>query len=102
MISLVAVWWNGKWGHMVRRNIYLRTDDISYEVEASEDAGEGPTRYWVLPDEVTALARVADLMDDDDGWRETTDMYPEARGLTPCSAPDPGQYVAGQHDRVMP
>lgn len=98
MIDLVAVWWNGRWGHVARRNIYLRTDGIAYEVEANEDAGEGPCRFWTLPDEVIALALVADLMEGDEGWRETTRLYPGARGLSPDGRV--GQRVDQQHDRA--
>ncbi len=97
MTTLVAAWWNGKWGHLARRNIYLRTDDIAYEVSAIEDAGEGRCRYWTLPSESIALALVADLMDDDEGWRETTRLYEGARGLSLPWRPVRDQ-VEQQHD----
>ena len=74
-------WWNGRWGRLARRDIYLRTDGDRYAVEAREGGADGTTRTWYPPTEEDALQLVDDLLSDQDGWRELTAGPP---------TPDPG------------
>ena len=34
-------WWNGRWGRIARRDIYLRADGDRYVVEAREGGADG-------------------------------------------------------------
>ena len=65
-------WWNGRWGRIARRDIYLRAEGDRYAVEAREGGAEGTTRTWHPPTKKDALSLLDDLMSDQDGWRELT------------------------------
>lgn len=70
----IAVWWNGLWGRLAARRIYLRRTEAGFEVEAR--AGE-ESRFWALPAEELALALVEDLKAGVPGqqWRDMIDAY---------------------------
>jgi hypothetical protein len=63
-------WWNGKWGKLARRDIYLRTDADVWWVEVREGGAEGSSRQWEFADEDQALDVVRALLARDDDWRE--------------------------------
>lgn len=65
-------WWNGKWGRLARRDVYLRAEGEGFAVEAREGGPDGDKRLWRPPTEETALLLVKDLLSDQDTWRELT------------------------------
>ncbi|WP_213005806.1 hypothetical protein [Paractinoplanes toevensis] len=65
-------WWNGRWGRIARRDVYLRVEGDGFVVEAREGGAGGTARTWHPPTEDDALLLVDDLLNDQDGWRELT------------------------------
>jgi len=63
-------WWNGTWGRLVRRDLYLYEDGGAWLVEARLGGADGRSRWFNYPDEDAALERVRDLMTESDDWRE--------------------------------
>jgi len=63
-------WWNGRWGHLARRDIYLRVDSERITVDAREGGPDGASRTWHPPTAEDTLQLLTSLMDDQDGWRE--------------------------------
>ncbi|MFG2041978.1 hypothetical protein [Dactylosporangium sp. NPDC048998] len=37
----VRRWWNGSWGRLNRRDVYVRTDGVSFEVEVRLGGANG-------------------------------------------------------------
>lgn len=89
---IVAVYWNSRWGHLGRRNIYVRAvGDGQYEIQARDGVDlDEDSRWWVVPDWDVAMTLVADLMSDDmDMWRDLTALY-VASAEPGVSRPTPG------------
>jgi hypothetical protein len=63
-------WWNGTWGRLVRRDLYLYEDGGTWLVEARLGGADGRSRWFTCPDEDAALERVRDLMTESNDWRE--------------------------------
>lgn len=59
----VGKWWNGTWGRLARRDIWLKCDGDLWVVEARK--GDGDSKVWrrQFPgDEAGARALVAELL----------------------------------------
>jgi hypothetical protein len=41
--TIVRHWWNGSWGRLGRRDVYVRTDGITFELEVRQGGSEGRT-----------------------------------------------------------
>lgn len=76
-------WWNGRWGSVQRRDVYLRTADDQYVVEAREGGAAGTSRRWQPPTEEHALQLVDELLNDQHGWRELTVRPTSAEDRSP-------------------
>ena len=63
-------WWNGTWGRLARRDLYLYEDGGTWLVEARLGGADGRSRWFTCPDEDAALERVSDLMTESNDWRE--------------------------------
>ncbi|MBE1489164.1 hypothetical protein [Plantactinospora soyae] len=61
-----------RWGHLVRRDVYLRMEGGPCVTEAREGGTGGAMQAWFSPTEQDALLLVDDLLSDQDGWRELT------------------------------
>src|SRR5258706_11638736 len=72
--ELVSHWFNGVWGRLARRDVYIRTDGTGFELELR--AGGAGGRPWRRPFPTLAAAV-------DEGPRA---MAPAQKGgvLTPC------------------
>ncbi|MFC4045393.1 hypothetical protein ACFO1B_43855 [Dactylosporangium siamense] len=46
-IEIIHHWWNSVWGRLSRRDIYVRTDGATFEVEVRLGGQEG--RQWRAP-----------------------------------------------------
>jgi hypothetical protein len=62
--------WNGRWGRLARRDLYLREDAGIWVIEDREGGADGRGRYYEHHDEDAALDHVRDLLAMGDGWRE--------------------------------
>lgn len=62
--------WNGTWGRLARRDVYLYEDGGRWWVEAREGGAEGRSRWDDFTDEDAALARVLVLLDQPGQWTE--------------------------------
>jgi hypothetical protein len=72
-VELRGRWWNGRFGRLARRDIWLRSDGTTWRVEAR--AGDGDSRKWEhdYVDEHEARAVIAEMMDRTGGpagWRD--------------------------------
>lgn len=54
-MKLVGWWWNGRWGRMARRHIWLHTDGVVWRVEARQ--GDNDARVWGRNFDTEAEAR---------------------------------------------
>lgn len=54
-MRVVERWWNGTWGRLARRDMWLIEDDAGWHVEAR--AGDGDAHRWRGPDCTEAEAR---------------------------------------------
>jgi hypothetical protein len=63
-------WWNGKWGRLARRDVYLRTDADQWYVEQRTGGAEGVSRFYEFDNEDEAYGRIHALLIGPDGWRE--------------------------------
>jgi hypothetical protein len=74
VVVLVGRWWNGRWGRLARRDIWLK-HDRTWRVEARQ--GDGDSRLWSrdYPTEAEARNAIAAMIDRTGGqgqWRELT------------------------------
>lgn len=63
-------WWNGIWGRLARRDVYLYADGVRWWVEAREGGAEGRSRWSEHDDEEQALDRVRGLLVGPGTWQE--------------------------------
>ena len=78
-LDLHGRWWNGRFGRIARRDIWLKTDgDGHWKVEARQ--GDGDSRVWCHWHDTEAEARteIAAMMDRSGGpaaWRDLIPIY---------------------------
>jgi hypothetical protein len=81
-------WWNGAWGRLVRRDVYVWTDGYRrWTVKARTGGAEGRSRRQAVHDEREALAlaqRWRDLGGPD--WKDVTALH----GRSPQDGPEQG------------
>lgn len=65
-------WWNGSWGRLGRRDVFLRVDADQWIVEQRAGGAEGVSRWYEFDSEDAALDLVQALLAAGDGWRELT------------------------------
>jgi hypothetical protein len=63
-------WWNGTWGRMSRRDVYIRTDDDTFEVEVRLGGSEGRRWRRECPTLQAATDEAARHLADDQHWRD--------------------------------
>jgi len=62
--------WNGRWGRLARRDIFLREDGGRWYIEDRRGGAEGTSTWFDYDDEDAALDRIGVLMNTSDGWSE--------------------------------
>jgi hypothetical protein len=62
-------WWNGKWGRLARRDVYLRADADQWFVEQRAGGAEGVSRFYEYDSEDEAYEAVRALLSGPDEWR---------------------------------
>lgn len=71
-----AHWWNGKWGRIARRDLYVNQDDNQLDVWiviAQDGGADGQQRRWTFYCEADAMTLAERLMEDPDpidDWRK--------------------------------
>ena len=81
--DLVGRWWNGRYGRIARRDIWLYTDDDRWLVEAREGDSDSPVQTWPFACEPDARALVTKLIETSGGapqWRDLTGLYRRGDG----------------------
>ena len=65
-------WWNGTWGRLGRRDVYLYEDAGHWLVEARDGGAEGRSRWYEFHDETDALGCIGGLLAQPGEWREVS------------------------------
>jgi hypothetical protein len=63
-------WWNGKWGRLARRDVFLRIDGDEWHIEQRAGGAEGVSRFYRFDSEEVAYDAVRSLLTGPDEWRE--------------------------------
>lgn len=71
-------WWNGKWGRLARRDVYLRADADQWYVEQRAGGAEGVSRFFEFDTEEAAYEAIRGLLVGSDTWRELSARPPGA------------------------
>lgn len=71
-------WWNGKWGRLARRDVFLRVDADRWHVEQRAGGAEGISRFYEYGSADEAEDTVRALLDGPDTWRELSPARPAA------------------------
>ncbi|MFU8851122.1 hypothetical protein ACNAW0_09085 [Micromonospora sp. SL1-18] len=67
-------WWNGSWGRMARRDIWLLSDRRLWRVRGRLGGDEGQEVSYDFPDEASARSMVDRMMKTSTGtWRDLTE-----------------------------
>jgi hypothetical protein len=95
-VELVGRWWNGIWGQLARRDIWLYSETV-WHVHAREgDTGNSHELKWSYPDEGPARAMVDRLIraPGPGEWRDLTEVSaPPERPATRGPPGDPAAEV---------
>lgn len=71
--ELVARWWNGTWGRLTRRDVWLAREVRWHVVARAGDTETGQVLRWEFDSEDEARHMVQRLVQADGGqWREQT------------------------------
>jgi hypothetical protein len=71
-------WWNGSHTARGRRDVYIRSDGLSWEVQAQTGGNTGRSKTHPCPSRVSAEILAAAWLGDRRGWRELTPDEPQA------------------------
>jgi hypothetical protein len=64
-------WWNGRYGRLARRDVWLKSDRTTWRVEARDGDGDSRVCGRDYPDEAAARAMVAEVLArGSDEWRD--------------------------------
>jgi hypothetical protein len=63
-------WWNGKWGRLTRKDVFLRVDGDRWYVEQRAGTVEPVRRFYEFGNEDEAYDAVRALLAGSDEWRE--------------------------------
>jgi hypothetical protein len=72
-VETVGRWWNGSWGRLARRDIWLSTDGRRWVVRFRHGGDDGREGEFVFAEEAEARRLVERLIEvAPGGWRELT------------------------------
>jgi len=74
-METVGKWWNGTWGRLARRDVFLRVGTL-WEVEAREGGADGRSRVWRFTSEEEARAFAQRCMTAPGRWRDLQQLDP--------------------------
>ena len=69
-------WWNGKWGRIARKDVYLRVSGNQWHVERRAGGADGISQYFEYNGEEAALDAACALLSGPDEWRELSPRPP--------------------------
>ncbi len=69
-MRVVRHWWNGSWGRLNRRDVYVRTDGSAWEVEARLGGAEGRVTVRACDGEASAVALATSWLDERFRWQQ--------------------------------
>ncbi|RUL90979.1 MULTISPECIES: hypothetical protein [Micromonospora] len=81
-------WWNGKWGRLARRDVFLRTDADRWYVEQRAGGAEGVSRFYEYDTLDAAEETIRALLHPTDPWRELSPRPPSPWTTTPTPPSD--------------
>ena len=70
-------WWNGKWGRIARKDVYLRVSGDQWYVEQRAGGADGVSHFFEYDSEDSALETVRALLIGPDEWRELSIRPPQ-------------------------
>jgi hypothetical protein len=72
-VQLVQRWWNGRFGRLARRDVWLEQGTV-WRVRARQGDGDSPTKAWTFTDRAEADVMVQRLLTAQatDEWRDIT------------------------------
>jgi hypothetical protein len=80
-MELVHRWWNGKWGRLARRDVWLE-QDTTWHVRARQGDADNPgkTKAWTFASRGDADQLVGRLLaaEPTDDWRDITTISAQA------------------------
>jgi hypothetical protein len=76
-------WWNGTWGRIGRRDVYLYEDGGRWRVEARLGGAEGSSRWFEHGGPGPAADRIRELLTEPGRWRELSGPPPVPSRHTP-------------------
>ena len=85
----MARWWNGNYGRLGRRDVYVRRGTL-WEVEAREGGAEGRSKTFRFDSEDEAMAFVKRCLEGPGDWRQlsvSTSIPAPAAGATTTEEP---------------
>jgi hypothetical protein len=79
-VELVQRWWNGRFGRLARRDVWLEQGTV-WRVRARQGDGDSPMKTWTFTNRAEADVLVQRLVTAEpaDGWRDITDISANAR-----------------------
>lgn len=79
-MDLVGRWWNGTWGRLTRRDIWLYRDGPAWLVQLRTGDSDSPVREHRFATEAQARAFVQHGIDTGgSGWKDLTRLYQRDR-----------------------
>ena len=63
-------WWNGKWGRVARKDVYLRVSGDQWYVEQRAGGSDGASHFFEFDNEDAAVDMIRALLNGPDEWRE--------------------------------
>ncbi|GIJ29972.1 hypothetical protein Vqi01_51340 [Micromonospora qiuiae] len=76
-------WWNGKWGRLARRDVFLRVDADRWYVEQRAGGAEGASRFYEHDTLDEAEETVRALLQGPHPWRELSPHPPSSHPPSP-------------------
>ncbi|MCX4468901.1 hypothetical protein C5N14_10410 [Micromonospora sp. MW-13] len=80
-------WWNGKWGRLARRDVFLRVNGDQWHVEQRAGGAEGVSQFYEYPSVEEAEETVRALLAGADDWRELSPRPPGSWQPAPDARP---------------
>jgi len=69
-VDVVEWWWNGSWGRLVRRDVWLLRGDVGWHVRVRAGGAEGRELTMDYDDETRARAQLRRLLSEQpEHWR---------------------------------
>jgi hypothetical protein len=88
-MQLIRRWWNGSFGRLARRDLWLETGTI-WRVRARHGDGDSPTKTWTYDSHDQAEAMIRRLIDAQPGdWRDITEISTTSLGKETRPRPRP-------------